>query len=116
MKPSAEAVIELLRRHPDGITAMEALGAGCGDSLAQRIHEIRAEGHRVVDTWETTANGARIKRYRLLAPPPVPVRGVQLDLFCDSPLSRRGVGFSPQASAPPALQGAAMATSPARAG
>lgn len=82
MKPSAESVFELLSAHPAGITAMDALGAGCGDRLAARILEVKAAGHVIDWTWETTPNGARIKRYRLVPPRPVPTLGVQ-ESFAD---------------------------------
>jgi len=79
MKPSSESVLALLRAKPAGITAMDALGAGCGDRLAARIGEVKAAGHRIADSWETTPNGARIKRYRLVPPRPTPTAGAQLD-------------------------------------
>jgi hypothetical protein len=77
VKPSAESVLTLLRAHPEGITAMDALGAGCGDRLAARILEVKAAGNRITDRWETTPNGARIKRYALVPARPVPTSGVQ---------------------------------------
>jgi len=86
VKASAEAVLALLRAHPEGITSMDALGAGCGDRLAARIHEIKAEGHRIADEWRTTPNGARIKAYRLAPPRPEPTTGTQLG-WTDSPVS-----------------------------
>ena len=66
LKPSADRVLAVLEAHPEGITQMDALLVhGCGDSLAQRVHELRQAGVAVMDSWETTANGARIKRYAL---------------------------------------------------
>src|SRR5574343_873525 len=73
VKPSAEAVLALLQDHPAGITAMDALASGCGDRLAARIHEVKAAGYQVADSWETTPNGARIKRYRLVPSAPRPL-------------------------------------------
>ena len=70
MKPSALLVLELLRqRGPDGATALEALRAGAGDSLAQRVHELKAEGVQIAEAFETTPNGARVKRWFLAAEP-----------------------------------------------
>lgn len=91
MKPSAARVLEVLREHPAGITQMDALLVhGCGDSLAQRVHELRREGHTIADSWETTANGARIKRYRLVVPVIAPpTTGVQIDLFGDALVGAR---------------------------
>ena len=69
MKPSAEAVLGALRAHPEGITQMDALlRLGLGDSLAQRVNELRAEGHDVRTAYETTDRGQRVARYRLSAP------------------------------------------------
>lgn len=76
MKPSADAVLRLLRARPDGVTFLDALYAGCGSRLSGRVHELRAEGFDVRDSWETTDNGARVKRYRLIERPR-PTRGVQ---------------------------------------
>lgn len=78
MKPSAEAVLALLRERPEGITALDALYAGCGDRLAARVHELRDAGYSVRDSWETTPAGARIKRYRYQTPVTAdPIRGTQ---------------------------------------
>lgn len=78
MKPSAARVLEVLREHPEGITQMDALLVhGCGDSLAQRVHELRAEGHDVRSEYVTTENGARIVRYHLVPARPIPMSGVQ---------------------------------------
>ena len=77
MKPSAEAVLRLLEARPEGVTSLDALYAGCGSRLAGRVHELRAEGHDVTSTYETTANGARIVRYRLAPHRFAPVTGVQ---------------------------------------
>lgn len=71
MKPSAQLVLDALRSHPEGITQMDALlRLGLGDSLAQRVNELRAEGHAIPDRYEATPRGARVKRY--FAPPEAP--------------------------------------------
>ena len=79
MKPSAGRVLAVLRDRPGGLTALEALlDAGCGDSLAQRVHELKAEGHAFAESWESTPNGARVKRWRLIRPTAAePMRGTQ---------------------------------------
>lgn len=65
MKPSAAAVLQLLRAHPEGVTSLDALYAGCGSRLAGRVHELRADGFDVTSTYVTTDKGARIVRYQL---------------------------------------------------
>lgn len=65
MKPSADLVLQLLRDHPEGLTQMDVLRLGGGDSLAQRVHELIAEGHRIEGEYEQTPNGQRVKRYRI---------------------------------------------------
>ena len=80
MKPSAEAVLDLLRERPGGVTSLDALKAGCGSRLAGRVHELRGEGHVIRSEWETTDKGARVARYRLVEP----VKPVQL-AFLDFP-------------------------------
>jgi len=80
VKPSARSVLALLRAHPRGITAMDALGAGCGDRLAARIGEVKAAGHRIADSWEMTPTGARVKRYRLVHPTPAEVHASHVRL------------------------------------
>jgi hypothetical protein len=77
VKPSAAAVLDLLRAHPEGVTSLEAPYAGCGSRLAGRIHELRRDGHDVRSAYVTTDNGARIVRYSLVAPRPEPTSGVQ---------------------------------------
>ena len=76
MKASTAAVLRLLEARPEGVTALDALHAGCGDRLAARVHELRESGHDVRGAWESTDGGARVKRYRLAARPPV-YRGAQ---------------------------------------
>jgi hypothetical protein len=76
MKPATLAVRSLLRRRTEGITSLDALYAGCGSRLAARVAELRHEGYDVTSTYETTENGARIVRYRLIERP-VATTGVQ---------------------------------------
>jgi len=65
MKPGTRAVLELLRRNPEGVTALDALDAVGSFRLGARIYELKAEGYEVETAWATTANGKRIARYRL---------------------------------------------------
>jgi hypothetical protein len=77
VKPSADLALAALMAAPDGLTALEAAPA-VGYSLAQRVHELRRAGHTIRDSWETTPNGARIKRYAYVAPvAAAPLRGQQ---------------------------------------
>ena len=76
MKPSAALVLALLRDAPAGLTQLELLGLGGGDSLAQRVHELRAEGHDIRGSKERTRSGKRVTRYRYVPPAPV-YRGAQ---------------------------------------
>jgi hypothetical protein len=70
-KPSAALVLALLADSPHGLTQLEVLDLGAGDSLAQRVHELRAEGHDIRGEYERTPRGARVVRYRLVQPQPV---------------------------------------------
>ena len=64
-----EQVLDLLRYRGDrGITAMDALQEAGSFRLAARIADLRAEGHDITSTMETTATGKRIARYRLVEP------------------------------------------------
>jgi hypothetical protein len=64
-KPSAALVLRLLEEHPDGLTQLEVLALGGGDSLAQRVHELIDEGRDIRGSFEATPSGKRVKRYRL---------------------------------------------------
>lgn len=77
MKPSAEAVLALLRNRPAGITSLDALVAGCGSRLAGRVFELREAGHDITSTYESTPKGARVVRYRLADSRPMPMTGTQ---------------------------------------
>ncbi len=84
MKPSAAAILALLRRRGmAGVSPAEArLLAGC-DRLAARVCELRGEGHDI-RTGSETSHGATYARYRIHEAP------VQLSAF-DSPVSAREV-------------------------
>jgi helix-turn-helix protein len=65
VKPGTRAVLELLRRHPEGVTALTALDEVGSFRLGARIYELKAEGYDVETTWTETYNGKRIAKYRL---------------------------------------------------
>jgi hypothetical protein len=65
LKPQTKLVLGLLRIHPEGLTALEALRYGAGFRLSGRILELRQAGYHVETEWLTTPNRARIARYVL---------------------------------------------------
>ena len=66
MKPQTRLVLGLLRIHPSGLTALEALRYGAGFRLSGRILELRQAGYPIDTEWVTTPGGARIARYKLV--------------------------------------------------
>lgn len=68
-----EAVLaELRRRGPAGLTALEAMAAGCGMGLAARVADLKAAGHRIDSTMVTVPTRgapARVARYVLVERP-----------------------------------------------
>lgn len=79
MKSSAVLAVELLARHPEGMTRLDAIRGGCGN-LPARVAEARAEGWVIRDEWVTTANGARIKSWHLVRGPRRVDTGTQIGL------------------------------------
>jgi len=61
----SERIIEYMREHPEGITAMEALTDLQCFRLAARIHDLRAEGHQITEEAYSTSTAKRVSRYRL---------------------------------------------------
>jgi hypothetical protein len=61
----AERIIEYMREHPEGITALQALNDLQCLRLAARIHDLRAEGFQISEEAHTTGTGKRVSRYRL---------------------------------------------------
>lgn len=61
----AERIIEYMRAHPEGITAMEALTDLQCFRLAARIHDLRAEGYQITEEAYSTSSAKRVSRYRL---------------------------------------------------
>jgi hypothetical protein len=80
VKASALLAVRLLEEHPEGLTRLDAIRGGVGNMPA-RVLEAKAEGYVIHDEWETTPNGARIKRWFLIRRPRVPTSGVQRELF-----------------------------------
>lgn len=54
------------------VTPADALQATQCMRLAARVQEIRANGVQVVDRWETTPTGKRVKAYRVASSIQVP--------------------------------------------
>jgi hypothetical protein len=65
MKPSTRAVLEMLRRHPEGCTPLDALAEVGSFRLGARVWELKAAGYDVETQLVTTPSGKRIARYRL---------------------------------------------------
>lgn len=66
LKPSAAAVLELLRERPAGITAIDALAAVGSFRLGARIWELKAAGYEITSETIRTGSGKHISRYRLI--------------------------------------------------
>ena len=60
-----EAILSLLQRHPDGITAIDALREAGSFRLAARISDLRDQGHDIDSQMVKLDNGKRVARYRL---------------------------------------------------
>ncbi len=56
--------IRLMRK--GWLTALQSAQQGGVLSLSQRVGELRRAGVRIVDKWVETANGARVKAYRIV--------------------------------------------------
>lgn len=65
MKPGTRAVLELLRAHPEGVTALTALDEVGSFRLGARVFELREMGYAVDSDWVTTRTKKRIARYVL---------------------------------------------------
>jgi len=69
MKPSAVAVLDLLReRGVDGVTPALAFDRVGTMRLAARIAELRKEGHEIVNLGYRTATGKHVALYVLREP------------------------------------------------
>lgn len=106
MKPSALAVLRVLSERPEGITQMEALlEHGLGDSLAQRVNELRASGLDIRSEYESVPGGKRVVRYRYVpAAVLAPYRGWQPRLLdFDRPDAPQGRDAVAQGSPSPSV-------------
>lgn len=65
MKPQTRATLEMLRRHPEGCTPLDALAEVGSFRLGARIWELKREGYDVETQLVNTDTGKRIARYRL---------------------------------------------------
>lgn len=63
-----EQVLQLLRDHPDGITALDSLREVQTMRLAAVVFRLKQQGHDISTTIEATQSGKRIGRYRLHTP------------------------------------------------
>lgn len=61
MKPQTQAVLDLLRSQPEGVTPIQALREVGTFRLSARVWELRQAGYRI--TAESVGNG--IWRYRI---------------------------------------------------
>ena len=70
MKPSAEAVLALLRRRGQaGVTQLDALSAVGTMRLGARVWELRAAGHDIETKMVTMPSGACVARYTIREQP-----------------------------------------------
>lgn len=69
MKPQTAATLALLRAHPEGVTALDALDTIGSFRLGARIWELKAAGYDIETDLITTHSGKRIARYRLIGAP-----------------------------------------------
>ena len=62
-----DRILALLRDRGDrGITWIDAFKIVGSSRLAARIQDLEAKGYEITSTPETTDNGARIARYRIV--------------------------------------------------
>jgi hypothetical protein len=63
MQTHTQRTITLLHRR--WLTALECAQAGGCLSLSQRVGDLRRAGVNVLDRWQKTSGGARVKAYRI---------------------------------------------------
>ena len=56
-------LLETLQRR--WLTPLDAVHLCCVFSLSQRVGEFRRAGHTVIDRWEITRGGSRVKAYKI---------------------------------------------------
>ena len=66
LKPQSQAVLDLLRERPEGITPLQALSEVGTYRLAARVWELRAAGYNVETERFETHRGSVVARYRLV--------------------------------------------------
>lgn len=65
VKPGTQAVLDLLRANPGGVTQLDALYDVGSFRLGARVYELREAGYDVETEWITTPAHKRVARYRL---------------------------------------------------
>ncbi len=69
MKPQSREILQLLERHPEGITQQDAIRDAACYRLAARVADLKADGYRIASALETDGRGNRYARYRLVVEP-----------------------------------------------
>lgn len=75
-----EAILQLLRERPAGVTAIDALELVGSFRLAARIADLRHDGFDITSTPERTPSGKVVARYQLQDRPGVAVGQLALPL------------------------------------
>ena len=70
-KPSqCEIILKFMQTHKNGITGKQAYKSAHSMNLAQRIYDLRKQGHRIESDYVIVTNDFgekyRVKRYRLV--------------------------------------------------
>ena len=68
MKPQTAALLRLLRAHPEGVTPLDVWRVLHSYRAGARVYELRRAGYDVRTSLETSEDGARFARYRLVEP------------------------------------------------
>lgn len=63
-KTQADAILAMLKEHPEGVTALDILKAGYGMRAAARISDLRQRGY-VITTYTVKREKARVGLYKL---------------------------------------------------
>ena len=73
MKPQNAAILSYLTSVPGrGLSANIALTTMQVGTLSKRIAELRADGHKIIESWRKNPNGSRFKVYKLGGPDDAP--------------------------------------------
>ena len=65
MKPATLQTLYLLRKHPEGVSALTALDEIGSFRLGARVFELREAGYVIERKWKETYSGKRIAVYVL---------------------------------------------------